>query len=429
MNSHVISTFLAWGAFVGLFLARISRGRTIRQVVVTSFLAPLFFSFLWFCTFGGIGLRQARQGMELEALGETYFEDPAHFRQQGSDFCYDVPQNDVVFNGTTIFTNNLIGITPVCQFDSSESTQAWFNVMYSFSYPEEGFGGFGGFLSGLSIFAVTVYFVTSSDSGSLIVDHLASNGHEHHHWLQRVFWAFTEGAVATALLVSGGSDALSALQAASIVFGLPFNLFLFAMMYCTVQMCAIAEQQDKDGDYSGKLPEPDDTSFAMPIFGGVFNIMEYIVSCGQVHEARVARGMDLPSSTQCSEFVIGLFLPMVSVYKVLTMLEKGPVTKMSLTLAYTAFFILWIALFASASVNFGFVAFAFASFFINGCILTGIRMEVREKFNLDGGLVGDYIASSFFYMQTLCQLVYQFEVSDSPSEIVDTSRTIEAVEG
>jgi len=56
----------------------------------------------------------------------------------------------------------------------------------------------------------------------LIVDHLASNGHEDHHWLQRVVWAFTEGAVATALLVAGGSDALGALQAAAIVFGLPF---------------------------------------------------------------------------------------------------------------------------------------------------------------------------------------------------------------
>jgi Cys-rich protein (TIGR01571 family) len=109
---------------------------------------------------------------------------------------------------------------------------------------------------------------------------------------------------------------------------------------------------------------------------------------------------------------------MVSVYKVLTMLEKGRITKIALTLAYTACFGLWIALFASATINFGFVAFAFACFFINGCILTGIRMEVREKFDLDGNVVGDFIASSFFYMQTLCQIAYQFEVSDSQSELV-----------
>jgi hypothetical protein len=186
----------AWGAFVGLFLARISRGRTIRQVAIYSFLAPLFFSFLWFCTFGGVGLRQARQGKELEVLGETYFNNSGHFLVPGSEVCYNVPQDDVYSGTDLIFTNTLKGITPVCQFDTSDSTSAWFNVMFSFTYPDDdGFEGFGKFMAGFSMVALTIYFVTSSDSGSLIVDHLASNGHEHHHWLQRVFWAFTEGKV------------------------------------------------------------------------------------------------------------------------------------------------------------------------------------------------------------------------------------------
>ena len=66
--------------------------------------------------------------------------------------------------------------------------------MYSFSYPDtNGFGGFGPFLSGLSIFTLAIYFITSSDSGSLVVDTLASNGESDHHWIQRVFWAVTEG--------------------------------------------------------------------------------------------------------------------------------------------------------------------------------------------------------------------------------------------
>ena len=58
-------------------------------------------------------------------------------------------------------------------------------------------------MSGISIFALAVYFITSSDSGSLVVDTLASNGAEEHHWIQRVFWALTEGALATGLLVAG----------------------------------------------------------------------------------------------------------------------------------------------------------------------------------------------------------------------------------
>jgi len=68
----------AWGAFVGLFIARISRGRTIREVAFYSFVAPLVYAFLWFCTFGGIGLRQARQADELEALGGVYFNDTGY---------------------------------------------------------------------------------------------------------------------------------------------------------------------------------------------------------------------------------------------------------------------------------------------------------------------------------------------------------------
>ena len=66
--------------------------------------------------------------------------------------------------------------------------------MNSFSYPDSNdFGGFGPFLSGLSIFTLAIYFITSSDSGSLVVDILASNGATEHPWIQRVFWAVTEG--------------------------------------------------------------------------------------------------------------------------------------------------------------------------------------------------------------------------------------------
>lgn len=115
--------------------------------------------------------------------------------------------------------------------------------MYSFSYPDDfANGGLGPFLAVVSIIAIAIYFITSSDSGSLIVDHLASNGHEEHHWLQRLFWALTEGAVASALLVSGGAQSLQALQAASIVAGLPFTILLLYMMTSIYHMCELAEK-------------------------------------------------------------------------------------------------------------------------------------------------------------------------------------------
>jgi hypothetical protein len=136
-----------------------------------------------------------------------------------------MPQEDAIFtNGTIAFTNYILGITPVCFFNSSDADNTCKNMalpacfiwhmltnhfytcssfMYSFSYPNDFMkGGLGPFLAVVSIIAITIYFITSSNSGSLIVDHLASNGNEEHHWLQQLFWALPEGAVASALLAS-----------------------------------------------------------------------------------------------------------------------------------------------------------------------------------------------------------------------------------
>ena len=81
----------------------------------------------------------------------------------------------------------------------------WFDVMRSY-------GDIGSFLSVFSLIAIVLYFVTSSDSGSLVIDCLASNGDPNPPKVQRVFWAVMEGTTATALLIAGGSDGLKALQ-------------------------------------------------------------------------------------------------------------------------------------------------------------------------------------------------------------------------
>ena len=83
--------------------------------------------------------------------------------------------------------------------------QMWFDVMQSY-------GQIGTFLSVFSMFAIVLYFVTSSDSGSLVIDCLTANGDPDPPAIQRVFWALTEGATATALLVAGGKNSLDALQ-------------------------------------------------------------------------------------------------------------------------------------------------------------------------------------------------------------------------
>lgn len=119
-----IGWWVAWAAFVGLFIARISRGRTIANVVMYSYVAPLLYTIVWFCVFGGAGLRQARQALEMQDLGGKFFNDTGYFLEAGSTYCYDVPQEDLEVDGSIVFENTLLGVTPVCEFNSGKSVNS-----------------------------------------------------------------------------------------------------------------------------------------------------------------------------------------------------------------------------------------------------------------------------------------------------------------
>jgi len=418
--------WVAWACFVGMFIGRISKNRSIREVIVSVFLCPTIYAIMWFSFMGGIGLRQQRQALELQQIGEDSFGDPDYFVTEKSSFCFDVPQVDVEVNGTVVFTNKLLGITPVCLLDTANDARSWFNVMNSFSYPDDNnFGGFGPYLSGLSIFTLAIYFITSSDSGSFVVDTIASNGASDHHWLQRVFWAVTEGAVACALLVAGKTEALKALQAASIVFGLPFNLFLFVMCMTIVQMCnTIEKEQNSDNLHPSTLLPTKKQSWSMPLFGGIFNIFESIFSLFIFeNESRKEKGMHTPTLYQVSRFFIALVVPFVPLYTifdsdVMNPKKKKMLTNMFTTTVYGSCFIGWIVLFCFGVVNNGFVALGWTLFFTNACILTALRMQFRDTLGISGNVVGDFIASSFLYPQALSQMAMELE-SENASAYVE----------
>ncbi|MDX1746871.1 MAG: BCCT family transporter, partial [Halobacteriales archaeon] len=170
--------WIAWSPFVGLFIARISRGRTVRQMVVGVLMIPTAFSFVWLGAFGGAAI------YVQQVLGGGLYE-------------------------------TVTGSGP-----GTGQAFAMFGMLSSFP--------FATFTSVVAILLVVTFFVTSSDSGSLVVDHLTSGGKHDVPRTQRIFWAVTEGAVAATLLVGGG---LSALQTASITTGLPFAAILLLMVY------------------------------------------------------------------------------------------------------------------------------------------------------------------------------------------------------
>jgi hypothetical protein len=355
------------------------------------------------------GIRQHRQAMELEKLGTDYFNNSAYFQTDNDSFCYDVPQQTESVDGTVIFENTLIGVTPVCKFNSGKADFAAFNVLSSFSFPDTFDGeGLGPFLSvlfiickllGLRLFdcvintitllltscamfflnlALAIYFATSSDSGSLVVDHLASNGRRNHHWIQRMFWAVTEGAVATAVLSAGGKDALQAVQAASIVFGLPFVFVLIYMMQCMQSFLEQAVDPDNE-----EYTFPKGKEFSFPVYGGIFNFFEFIVSLGCVNPSRIEQGMDLPTNFHVAEFATGAVFPSFSLYRVLSdTYPRNPGKNIAMTVIYTVLFYGWVGMFGAYSENAGLKGLAWAVYFASAILLCTVRMKFRTRFNI-----------------------------------------------
>ena len=125
-------------------------------------------------------------------------------------------------------------------------------------------------------------------------------------------FSFFLGAVATAILsVGDGTNALiNAVQSASIIFGLPFVFVLCYMLQSIHLYCKQAAESEDNMEYK----MPDQPTFSMPIYGGIFNIFEWLVSLGAVNEKRIELGMDKPTRFHVIKFVKGLFCPPLSLW-------------------------------------------------------------------------------------------------------------------
>lgn len=166
--------WLAWAPFVGLFIARVSRGRSIREFAMGVLFVPVGFSMMWFTFFGNSAIDMIlNQGMS--SLGEAVSNDVA----------------------TALFA--FLGQFP-----------------------------FGSVLSFIAIVMVVVFFVTSADSGALVVNMLCSNGRDDTPLWQRLYWVIGVGLIAVILLLAGG---LGALQTMTIASAMPFSIVLLLATY------------------------------------------------------------------------------------------------------------------------------------------------------------------------------------------------------
>lgn len=166
--------WISWSPFVGMFIARISRGRTVREFVIAVLFIPAGFTFMWMTVFG----------------------------------------NTALHIDTTLANGALSAAV------ENDLSVALFQFFEYLPFPIV--------TSSLAVMLVAVFFITSSDSGSLVVDTIAAGGETETTALQRVFWCALQGLVAAVLLLTGG---LTALQSVTIATALPFSLIMVVLVW------------------------------------------------------------------------------------------------------------------------------------------------------------------------------------------------------
>ena len=170
--------WISWSPFVGMFIARISKGRSIREFMIGVLFVPTLFTFLWMTVFGNSAIH-------------------------------------------LILTENALSLTQAVAQDVS---------IMLFKFLE--YFPFTSFLSIVSLILIVTFFVSSSDSGSLVIDTLATKGNDNPPVWQKIFWSVTEGIVASALLVAGG---LNALQAMTVLSAFPILVTILLGAYVLVK--------------------------------------------------------------------------------------------------------------------------------------------------------------------------------------------------
>jgi len=184
--------WISWTPFVGTFIARISKGRTIKEIAIGTVILPTIIITFAMTILGAAGtyINEVNDGVIAAAIN-----------------------NDIATSMFEMF--KYLSSSPIIQ-----------NV-----------------LSCMALIAIVLFFVTSSDSGSLVVDNLTSSGKKDSPRTQRVFWASMEGLIAIAVLLLGGKAALKTIQSAVIITGLPFAILLIIMMFSLIKELKVSYKQ------------------------------------------------------------------------------------------------------------------------------------------------------------------------------------------
>ena len=351
-------TVFYWGwwvsfcPFVGMFIAKISRGRTIKSFLSATLALPVFYIFMWFCIFGGAGLKMERDAVKLGVNCSNPLYDDGNVR--------------------------------LYKLSCRKSSQIFFDLLEQYG------DNLGVFLNIVSIFGILLYFVTSSDSGSLVIVCLSANGNPEPPIVQRIFWALTEGACATALLKAGGSAVLEALRAVSITSGQSYTVILLLM--CVALWRAVKEEVGDVDECAGEFASSIFHVFDLVSWNSLKRVLVAIVA--PWYPAGRAAGKLYRKDPRSYMVIVAVLFYGWVLLEVLQVVDVG--------LAYVG----WVVLC-------GFFAY-----------VAGIRSSIREEYALSGNIAEDALIVVFLYPLAVDQMEKHMLIEEEQKKSDYNSSTV-----
>ena len=370
--------WISWAPFVGMFIAKISKGRTVGQVIKYGFITPIFFTFIWLTTFGSLGIKMQRASeMALDVTVDK------------TSWSIDCSNSGYTDNDPTSEKAIALADEGYYLLSCRAGTDSILDMLSPY-------GSLKQFLWILVLVGITFYFVTSSDSGSFVDDVISAQGHENPPWIQRVYWALTEAATAQALLTS--SSGLGTIQAVSVIAGLPYTI---AICYLCTSLMRALRRECRDPEILSQRR------------GFVVSTLDFLEAFNPE-----SRTEDSPTPKErFTSCIVALFFPFKSVLDAASASFGSNVAAILNAVISTALWLLWWLLLGMSTIGKGTATVGWTFYIFFAAHIAVVRYQVRKKRNITGNFMDDLFASGALYPMALSQMEHEAKYIQERKEV------------
>lgn len=363
--------WITWAPFVGMFIAKISRGRTIRSVILVGMFAPMFLGFFAINVLGSLGIKMQRTA-EL-ALKHAPDWRKGVVNCGGLGYLNNEPSSDEA---------KALADVGYYALSCRKSTDRILDVLEPYKELKT-------FLQVLVLLGVIVFFVTSSDAGAFVDDIIAANGHANPPVLQKVWWSITQGAVAQSLL-SASKTGLATIQSVSICAALPYTFALNSMCVALFRACDEA------------IDDPIHMAQRKGFSTSIVDVFENFAGPDGSTESK------LMSTRERLRLLVKCIFKPYDVILIAALELFTPRVLTVVSVCASGCYYLWFMCLCISPVSAALTPLAWLFYIIFVVAITSVRYNLRKKWNVIGNPMDDLIVCFFFFPFALAQM--QLEV-------------------